>query len=103
MSDFFLQTTDDPLSGWLGCLGTLYAGASYNSTLNLSMRAAAYAYMANKRADGDLRLEGKELYGRALLTLKEDLGKTEIARGSATLAAALVLGMYEVSITFLWL
>ena len=76
----------------------MYADAAYDSTLNLSVRAAAFAYMANKRSDEEMRLEAKELYGNCLTKLQEDLGKTEIAGGSATLIAALLLGIYEVSL-----
>lgn len=75
----------------------IHSNTPYDSTLNLTVRAAAYAYEGNKKGDGELGIEAKEIYGRALVGLRGDSGKGEGALGGCPiLAGVLVLGLYEV-------
>ena len=95
--DFVLSPSRDTESGWLALLiPKLYAEAAVDTTLSLAVRAAAFAYMGNKREAPELRIEAKEMYGRCLKTLALDLTNREIATSTSTSVAVLVLGLYEV-------
>ena len=98
MEDFVLSPSRDTESGWLALLlPKLYAPAASKSTLSLAVRAAAYAYIGNKRKASELQLEARELYGGCLKALASDLTSLEIATSTSTSIAVLILGLYEVS------
>lgn len=97
--DFVLSPNRDTKSGWLALLlPKLYAEAKNDATLKLAVRAAAYAYMGNRRQAPELQLEAGEMYGQCLKVLALDLTSLEIATSNQTATAVLVLGLYEVSI-----
>ena len=96
--DFVLSPSRDTKSGWLALLlPRLYATAANDTTLNLAVRSAAYAYMGNRRQAPELQIEARETYGQCLKALAADLTSLEIATSNETAAAVLVLGLYEVS------
>ena len=96
--DFVLSPSRDTESGWLALLlPRLYTPTSSSTTLNLSVRAAAYAYIGNKRKSPELQLEAREMYGSCLKALASDLTSLEIATSTSTSVAVLILGLYEVS------
>ena len=94
--DFVLSPSG---SGWLAqILPKLYATAASDSTLNLAVRAAAYAYIGNRRQAPELQIEAREMYGRSLKALASDLTNLEVATSTSTLTALLVLGLHEVNL-----
>ena len=96
--DFVLSPSRDTTSGWLALLlPSLYATAANDTTLNLAVRSAAYAYMGNRRQAPELQIEARETYGQSLKVLAADLTSLEIATSNDTAVAVLVLGLYEVS------
>lgn len=96
--DFIISPSGDTSSGWLAfLLPRLYATAEHDSTLNLAVRAAAYAYIGNKRRSSELQIEAQEFYGQCLKALGADLADLELATSNSTLIAVLVLSLYEVS------
>ena len=64
--------------------------------MNLAVRAAAFAYMGNRRQACELQIEAREIYCQSLKVLALDLTNLEIATSTGTLTAVLVLGLYEV-------
>ncbi|KAL6714210.1 hypothetical protein ACLMJK_008705 [Lecanora helva] len=94
--DFVLSPHKESKVGWLEViLPKLYASSAIDSTLNLAVRAAAYAYMGNKRQARELQIEAREMYGHCLKILTADLTSLEIATSNDTATAVLVLGLYE--------
>ena len=95
--DFVLSPSRDTKSGWLALLlPKLFKDASSDTTLNIAVRAAAFAYMGNKLDSPEMKIQARELHCQCLKVLGTDLTSLEVATSSSTCTAVLVLGLYEV-------
>jgi len=74
----------------------LYAETWEQLALSLSLQAAASAGLANHTHNTSLASQAQEMYGSALIALNVALQDNIVAREDGTLAAALMLVMYEV-------
>ena len=101
--DFIRSDSQDVDSGYLKRLPCMFASSLPTSPLRLAVRAAAYSYASNKSAASQLQIKAREIYGFSLQVLRSELDNQVSMTSNATLMTILVLRLYEVCWSVLWI
>ena len=96
LNRFSAVLPDGPTLGFLACLPSIYAGAAPDHCVMQATEALVHAHIA-RDPRGRPSPRSRMLYGTALKSTNLALSSPGLAADDATVAAVLLLGIYEAS------